>query len=155
MFLMFSLAYLFFLACVLMRTSIYWVANSFNICLNFKACNWAQFSSDSQNSSSFWKLRSSFIISAKKTFFIARACCLQSMHIYIYINYASQRLCMYSFAVDSYWFQTDENQTKPKYQWFGFWAFDSVWFRTKNRHQTERFGWNPESFRDVDVLNCS
>jgi hypothetical protein len=88
MFLMFSLAYLFFLACKLARTSRtskHWVANSFNICLNFKASNWAQFSSDLQNSNSFEKLRSSSIISAKKKFFLSRAHATYKRCIYIYL----------------------------------------------------------------------
>jgi hypothetical protein len=76
MFLMFLLAYLFFLACKLVetsRTSKYWVANSFNIYLNFKASNWAQFSSDLQNSNGFEMLRISSINFTKKNYFFACA----------------------------------------------------------------------------------
>ncbi len=76
MFLIFLLAYLFFLACKLVetsRTSKYWVANSFNIYLNFKASNWAQFSSDLQNSNGFEMLRISSINFTKKNYFFACA----------------------------------------------------------------------------------
>jgi hypothetical protein len=76
MFLMFLLTYLFFLACKLIRTSRtskYWVANNFNICLNFKASNWAQFSSDLQNSNEFEMLRISSINFTKKKIFFACA----------------------------------------------------------------------------------
>jgi hypothetical protein len=67
------------------RTSKHWVANSFNICLNFKASNWAQFSSDLQNSNSFEKLRISSINSTKKNFFFARAHAAYARCIYIYL----------------------------------------------------------------------
>jgi hypothetical protein len=93
------------------RTSKYWVANNFNICLNFKACNWAQFSSDLQNSNSFEKLRFSSIIFAKK-FFFHRARMLRTRHAYIsiYINFTSRRWDQKLFAL----FLMISNRWKPE-----------------------------------------
>jgi hypothetical protein len=66
------------------RISKCWIAKSFNICLNFKACNWAQFSSDLQNSNEFEMLRISSINPTKKKFFL-RVPMLRTQDAFIYI----------------------------------------------------------------------
>ncbi len=58
--------------------------------LNFKACNWAQFSSDLQNSNRFWMLRISSINSTKKKNFFA---CAHAVY------WAYVRRCYYIYYV--------------------------------------------------------
>jgi hypothetical protein len=55
--------------------------------LNFKACNWAQFSSDLQNSNEFWMLRIRSMNFTKKKFFLrARMqCTMYACNILLYI----------------------------------------------------------------------
>jgi hypothetical protein len=114
MFLMFLLAYLFFLACKLARTSRtskYWVANNFNICLNFKACNWAQFSSDLQNSNEFEMLRISSINFTKKKFCLAFAHAAYARCIYIYLLATHLNVFVYTLFLS---IRTDFKSTRIK-----------------------------------------
>jgi hypothetical protein len=56
--------------------------------LNFKACNWAQFSFDLQNSNEFWMLRiSSINFTKKKFFFYVHTCNVLSMRVNILLYY--------------------------------------------------------------------
>jgi hypothetical protein len=85
-----------------------------SIVYNFKASNWAQFLSDLQNSNCFEKLRFSSINFTKKFLFCVRACCVRKMHIYIFINYASQRWNLELFCIFCCWFSLRVNSNRIK-----------------------------------------
>jgi hypothetical protein len=128
------------------RTSKCWVANSFNICLNFKASNWAQFSSDLQNSNSFEKLRSSSIIFAKKNFFSSRAHATYKRCIYIYLLTTHLQDNLKSFCADSYWVRSELKSIRIEIEWFEFLTFGSGRFQTETWNRLIWIGFDSTHF---------
>jgi hypothetical protein len=129
------------------RTSKCWVANSFNICLNFKASNWAQFSSDLQNSNCFEKLQFSSINFTKKNFFFACAHAAYARCIYIYLLATQLKdeiksISSYSFLSDSIGFNPKE--TEPIRNFNGLISWQTVRFDLKPESGFEPIGsvWN-------------
>jgi hypothetical protein len=120
-----------------------------NVC-NFKASNWAQFSSDLQNSNDFEMLRISSINSTKKKNFFACAHAAYARCIYIYVlaTHLKDQIksFLYSFCVGFNRVRTGWDRTEPKFQWFGSLSFGSVWFQTERRNQINWFGSEPNHF---------
>jgi hypothetical protein len=132
--LMLLLAYLFFFSLLasenIKNIKLRIASNAYN----FKASNWAQFSSDLQNSNGFEMLRISSINSTK-FFFLACAHAAYARCIYIYLLATDQiKSFLYSLCVGFNRFRIDWDRTEPKFQWFGFLSFDPVRFQTERRN---------------------
>ncbi len=97
--------------------------------------------------------------SQKKKFFIARACCVQDMHIDIYINYASRDyfLCISTSSYvlfcrfQSVSIRKKSNRFEISMVWFLDKRFGSVWNQNPKSNRTIWF--ETESFRDVQMIN--
>jgi hypothetical protein len=103
----------------------------------------------------FWKSTIQLYNFRKKKKFIARACCVQDVHIYIYILTSHLKEDQESFFVLSLrrflsiLNRQKSNRIEISMIWFLRFRFDSIWSQKSKSNWSIRF--ETESLRDVDL----